>query len=175
MDSTSGWKSSLGKIYKHNSARARTSTLNSARVTAQRRQTLCQLETEVIQRPRICKEAATKYYNHTANETDEESGNTDCRRFSKIRSIEFATKPKRGKFTVKMIFFETTIGSNNYTICKIDTWSIFPTDWRQPMRLFTVLQQALFHNEQFRTPIMCDMWGSVTFCEQNPYWTKLSV
>ena len=74
-----------------------------------------------------------------------------------------------------MIFFETTIGSNNYTICKIDTWSIFPTDWRQPMSLFTVLQQALFHNEQFRTPIMCDMWGSVTFCEQNPYWTKLSV
>ena len=31
----------------------------------------CQLETEAIQRPRICKEAATKYYNYTANEADE--------------------------------------------------------------------------------------------------------
>ena len=52
-------------------------------------------------------------------------GNTDCRRFSKIRSIEFA---RRGKFTVKIIFFDATIGSKNYTICKIDTRSIFPTD-----------------------------------------------
>ena len=43
-----------GKIYKQNSATARTSTFNSARVTAQRRETL-QLETEVIQRPRICR------------------------------------------------------------------------------------------------------------------------
>ena len=34
-------------------------------------------------------------------------GNTDCRRFSKIRSIVFAAKPKRGKFTVKIICFET--------------------------------------------------------------------
>ena len=32
----------------------------------------CQLETEAIHRPRICKEAATKYYNYTANEADEE-------------------------------------------------------------------------------------------------------
>ena len=60
-----------GKIYKQNSATARTSTFNSARVTAQRRETL-QLETEVIQRPRICKELATKYYSYTANEADEE-------------------------------------------------------------------------------------------------------
>ena len=34
VDSTSGWKSLLGKIYKQNSARARMSTLNSARATA---------------------------------------------------------------------------------------------------------------------------------------------
>ena len=56
-------------------------------------------------------------------------GNTDCRRFSKIRSIEFATKPKRGKFTVKIIFFETTIGSKNYlcTFCKIDTRTVRAT------------------------------------------------
>ena len=39
VDSTSGWKSSLGKIYKQYSARVRMSTLNSAWATAQRRQT----------------------------------------------------------------------------------------------------------------------------------------
>ena len=55
-------------------------------------------------------------------------GNTDCRYFGKMRSIEFAMKPKRGKFTVKIIFFDAMIGSKNYTICKIDTRSIFPTD-----------------------------------------------
>ena len=75
----------------------------------------CQLETEAIQRPRICKEAATKYYSYTANEAD-----TDCQHFSKMRSIEFATKLKRGKFAVKIIFLDATIGSKNYTISKID-------------------------------------------------------
>ena len=30
------------------------------------------LETEAIQRPWICKDAATKYYNYTANKADEE-------------------------------------------------------------------------------------------------------
>ena len=51
-------------------------------------------------------------------------GNTDCRRFSKMRSIEFATKAmKRGKFTVKIIFFMR---------------SIFPADLGQPFHRFTV-------------------------------------
>ena len=89
QDSTSGWKSSLGKICKQNSARARTSILNSARVTGQRRRKL-----------------STRDRGYTATTVTLQTkptkrGNTDCRRFSKIRSIEFATKPKRGKFTVK--------------------------------------------------------------------------
>ena len=54
VDSTSGWDwSSLGLIYKQNSARPRKSTLNSGRATAQRRQTLSAKD-------RGCKEAATK-------------------------------------------------------------------------------------------------------------------
>ena len=89
----------------------------------------CQLETEAIQRPRICKEAATKYYSYAANETDEDGEH-------RLPMV----KPKRGKFTVKIIFFDATIGSKNYTICKIDTRSIFATDWGQPISLFTVLQ-----------------------------------
>ena len=48
------------------------SAVNSARATAHSEGKHCQLETEVIQRPRICKELATKYYSYTANEADEE-------------------------------------------------------------------------------------------------------
>ena len=64
-DSTSGWKSSLGKIYKQNSERPRKSTLNSGRATGQRRKKLSAKD-------RGCKEAATKYNNYTANKADEE-------------------------------------------------------------------------------------------------------
>ena len=53
----------MGKIYKQNPARPRTSTLNSARATAQRRQ---RLSTRA--------RGATEYYNYAANEADEERG-----------------------------------------------------------------------------------------------------
>ena len=46
------------------------SAVNSARATAHSEGKHCQLETEVIQRPRICKELATKYYSYTANEAE---------------------------------------------------------------------------------------------------------
>ena len=122
VDSTSGWKSSLGKIYKQNSARARTSTLNSARVTVQRRQTLSTGDRGYTATTNKSKQRNTTV---TLQTKPTKRGNTDCRRFSKIRSIEFA---RRGKFRVKIIFFDATTGSKNYTICKIDTRSIFATD-----------------------------------------------
>ena len=50
-------------------------------------------------------------------------GNTDCRLADR-------------KFTVKIMFFDATIGSKNYTICKIQLRNIFPTDWGQPINLF---------------------------------------
>ena len=128
-------KSSLGKIYKQYSARARMSTLNSARATAQRRQTKT-----LSTRDRLYSDHEYMYVKRQQQNTTvtlqtkrTKRGNTDCRHFSKMRSIEFATK--RGKFTVKIIFFDAMIGSKNYTICKNDTRSIFPTDC-----LFTVLQ-----------------------------------
>ena len=46
---------------------------------------------------------------------------------NRIRN-ETAEESSRGKFTVQIIFFDATIGSKNYTICKIDMRSIFPTD-----------------------------------------------
>ena len=73
--------------------------------------------------------------NTTVETKPTKRGNTNCRHFSKMLSIEFTTKPKRGKFTVKIIFFDAMIGSKNYTICKNDTRSIFPADY-----LFTILQ-----------------------------------
>ena len=33
------------------------------------------------------------------------------------------------KFAIKIIFFDATMGSKNYTICKIHMSNIFPTDW----------------------------------------------
>ena len=124
VDSTSGWKSSLGKIYTQNSARPRRLTLNSGRATTQRRQTLSTKD-------RGCKEAATKYYNYTANKANEEREHRlltfQQSAVNRIRN-EAGEESSRGKFTVKIIFFDATIGSKNYTICKIDMRSIFPTD-----------------------------------------------
>ena len=86
--------------------------------------------TSSTQRPRTCTEAATKYYNYTANGADEERADTDCRRFKK-RWGDQAT------LTVysKIIFFDATIGSSSYTICTMHVKNTFPTDWGQPLHL----------------------------------------
>ena len=59
--------------------------------------------------------------------------NTDCRRFKK-RWGDQAT------LTVysKIIFFDATIGSKSYTICTMHVKNIFPTDWGQPISLYTM-------------------------------------
>ena len=77
----------------------------------------------------------------------------------------------RLKFTVKIIFLDATIGNKNYTICKMHLRNIFPKDWGQPISLYTTsnigfYSKALFCNEQFRTPIMCDSQGRVTFVDK---------
>ena len=61
------------------------------------------------------------------------------------------------KFTVKIIFFDATLGSKNYRIPKMHVNNIFPTNGGQPISLYTMSNNGLFYNEQFRTPIMCDM------------------
>ena len=75
-----------------------------------------------------CKEAATKYYNYTANKAHEEREHRlpTFQQNHAVNRIRHETDEKswRGKFTV----FDATIGSKNYTICKIDMRSIFPTD-----------------------------------------------
>ena len=84
-------------------------------------------------------------------------GNTDHRRFKK-RWGDQATLSVYSK----IVFFDATIGSNSYTICRMHVKNIFPPDWGQPISLYTMsnigfLQWALFYHEQFITPIMCDM------------------
>ena len=118
------------KNYKQYSVRAGMSTLNSARATAQRRQTKT-----LSTRDRLYSDHEYMYVKRQQQNTTvtlqtkpTKRGNTDRRHCSKMWSIEFATKSKRGKFTVKIIFFDATTGGKNYTICKIDTRSIFPTD-----------------------------------------------
>ena len=53
-------------------------------------------------------------------------------------------KPKRGKFTVNIIFFDATTESKNYTICKINTRSIFPTDSEDSRSAFSLFQSKLY-------------------------------
>ena len=48
------------------------------------------------------------------------------------------------KFTVKVIFFEATIGSKNYTICKMHVRNIFQTDWGQLISLYTMSNNGFF-------------------------------
>ena len=98
MDSTSGWDwSSLGLIYKQNSARPRKST--SGRATAQRRQTLSAKD-------RGCKEAATKWNNYTANKADDEKEHRlptfQQNAVNRIRN-ETDEESSRGKFTVSKL------------------------------------------------------------------------
>ena len=73
-------------------------------------------------------------------------GNTDCRRFKK-RWGDQAT------LTVysKIIFFDATIGSNSYTICTMQSSikNIFPTDWGQPISLYTVSNNGFYSKLYF--------------------------
>ena len=97
----------------------------------------CQLNTEDKSL-----EAATKYYNYTANKADEQREHRlPTFQQNAVNRIHNETneEPSRGNFTVKINnpSFDATIGSKNYTICKIDMRSMFPTDWGQPI---TVLQ-----------------------------------
>ena len=99
----------------------------------------CQLNTDDVKRQQ-------QNTTITLQTKPKKRGNTDCQCCSKMRSIEFAMNRRgiieRQIYTQNYPFFDATIGlgSKNYTICKIDMSSIFPTDWGQPISLFTVLE-----------------------------------
>ena len=61
-------------------------------------------------------------------------GNTDCRRFTKMPPIKFATKAMR-RGNAWSLQSKLSVGSKNYTICKVHVRNIFPTDWGQPQPL----------------------------------------
>ena len=60
-------------------------------------------------------------------------GNTDRQRFKKWWGDQ-AMLTVYGKIT----FFNAMIGSSSYTICTMQVKSIFPTDWGQPISLYTM-------------------------------------
>ena len=98
--------------------------------------------TSSTQRPQTCTEAATKYYNYTVNETDEE------------RKHRLPTLPKATRLDQPTL--DTAIGRimhfKNIFPKTRDSRSAFTP--RATMG-FTV---SLFYKEQFRTTIMCDMF-----------------
>ena len=70
-------------------------------------------ERQRLQRLQTFTEAATKYYNYTENETDEERDHQlPIIQDNRIRN-ESDGERQRLKFTFKLIFFDTTIGSKN--------------------------------------------------------------
>ena len=78
--------------------------------------------TSSTQRPQTRKEAATKYYNYTANGADEE-------REHRLLTLQksWGDQATLAVYS-KIIFFDATIGSNSYTICAMYFKNIFPTD-----------------------------------------------
>ena len=87
--------------------------------------------TSSTQRPQACTEAATKYYNHTANGADEEREHrppTLKKRWGDQATLTVYSK----------IVFDATTRSNSYTICTIHVKNIFPEDWRQSISLYTM-------------------------------------
>ena len=123
VDSTSGWKSSTGKIYQRNSARAITCN-GTAKANAFNNR-----EATATTNMKRGSNKILQYY--TANETDEErERQPPTFQQNAVNRIRNKTDEERQRwtFTVKIIFFDATIGSKNYIICEMHMRNIFPTD-----------------------------------------------
>ena len=88
------------------------------------------------QRPQTWTEAATKYYNYIVNETDEE-------RKHRLPTLPKATRLDQATLTfiVKIIFFDTAIGSKNYALQEY-----LSKDSGQPISLYTKSNNG-FHSK----------------------------
>ena len=80
-------------------------------------------------------------------------GNTDCRRFQKRRDWI-----RQRLNTVKSTFFDAAIGSKNYARQQYLCNGLGTADQPLHHEQQWVWQKASFYNEQFGTPIMCDMF-----------------
>ena len=99
-----------------------------------------------INRLQTCTEAATKYYNYTVNETDEERNTDcpDCRPFQKRRDWIRPRIRQRLKFTVKIIFFDAAIGSKNYALQEY-----LSKDSGPPIGLYTMSNNGFYSKLYF--------------------------
>ena len=91
--------------------------------------------TSSTQRPQTCTEAATKYYNYIVNETDEE-------RKHRLPTLPKATRLDQATLTfiVKIIFFDTAIGSKNYALQEY-----LSKDSGQPIGLYTMSNNGFYY------------------------------
>ena len=99
--------------------------------TAQRRQR-CQQKTEASASKNMYR-GSNKILQLHCKRNRRREGTPTADRFqqnavNRIRNESTDEERQRWKFTVKIIFFDTTIGSKNYTICKMHMRNIFPTD-----------------------------------------------
>ena len=87
-------------------------------------------ERQRLQRLQTFTEVATKYYDYTANESDEERDHQLLTLQDQRIRDEGDEERQRLKFTFKLIFFDRTIGSKNSQRHdqNIHTRNIFPAD-----------------------------------------------
>ena len=102
--------------------------------------------TSSTQRLQTCTEAATNT-TITLQTKPMKRGNTDWRCLADASKRD--QEMQRLKFTVKIIFFDVTIGSKSYTICTMHVKNIFPTDWGQPISLYTLSNNGFYSKLYF--------------------------
>ena len=56
---------------------------------------------------------------------------------------------QRLRCTVKIIFFDATIGGKGYTTCTVHVKNIFPTDWVKPVSLYTMSNNGFYSKLYF--------------------------
>ena len=175
---TSGCKSSPRTIFHRNSSGARTPTwnLSPAEKTTTRNRRVAEKTslttvkaTSSTQRPQTCTDAATKYYNYCKrNRWREETPTADASKSDQeIR--------QRSKFTVKIIFFDATIGRKSHTRISFqrteDSRSAF-TPWA-PMGFFST-RAALQVGQMGHLPHQLSTSGQLKITQVEIYFSRPS-
>ena len=96
--------------------------------------------TSSTQRPQTCTEAATKYYNYTVNETDEE-------REHRLPTLPKATRLDQA--TLKVYSQNYLLRCSNRRQEILHVKNIFPTDSGQPISLYTMSNNGFYSKLYF--------------------------
>ena len=138
---TIGWKSSPAKIFHRNSSGERRNSSQAEKTTTTRNREADRksLNTATTRRQhsdhKQVQKQRKKYYNYTANETDEEREH----RLPTLQKRWGDQATLKVNFTVrKIIFFDAAIGSNSHMIYTMHVKNIFLTHRGEAISLYTI-------------------------------------